>query len=426
MEQNKNKFQPDKRIFTICIYTIITTTICTIIIRSIWNWEATTKLFSGFISIISPFLIGFLIAYIMGNISNGVEKHFFTNVLHIKNIKLKKGLSLISSYLIVIAVITGALFFIIPAFLESIADMAKSITELYNKLIELINSFSERYPNPTVQYIQELILENQDQYITSFTKWATGFAKGFAPSIATASMSVIRWILNLIVAIIVSIYMLLDKDILVGNLERIIHSIFSPKRADYVWDTITKANDIFSGFIIGKTIDSTIIGILCLIFMKLLGLGGSYTVIISIFVGITNMIPYFGPFIGAIPSIIIIFLAVSPQQALIFSILILAIQQFDGNVLGPYILGDKTGLRPIWIIFAITIGGWLGGVIGMFLGVPCVAVIAYILNDIMNRRLLANGYITEETLSSKDTTEENPKLTKLIKQRIKRLKTPRK
>ena len=231
---------------------------------------------------------------------------------------------------------------------------------MYNKLIDLTNSFSERYPNPTVQYIQELILENQDEYITSFTKWQPDLPKAFAPSIATASMSVVRWVLNLIVAIIVSIYMLLDKDILIGNLERIIHSIFNKKRAEAVWDTITGANEIFSGFIIGKTIDSTIIGILCLILMKLFGLGGSYAVVISIFVGITNMIPYFGPFIGAIPSIVVILLAVSPQQALGFAILILAIQQFDGNVLGPYILGDKTGLRPIWIIFAITVGGWLG------------------------------------------------------------------
>lgn len=426
MEQNNNKFQPDRRIFTICIYTIITTIICAVFIRAIWNWDSTTKLFSGLISILSPFLMGFLIAYIMGNISNGVEKHFFTNMLHIKNQKLKKGLSLISSYLIVIAVITGALFFIIPAFLESITDMAKSISELYNKLIDLTNSFSERYPNPTVQYIQELILENQDEYITSFTKWATGFAKGFAPSIATASMSVVRWVLNLIVAIIVSIYMLLDKDILIGNLERIIHSIFNKKRAEAVWDTITKANEIFSGFIIGKTIDSTIIGILCLILMKLFGLGGSYTVVISIFVGITNMIPYFGPFIGAIPSIVVILLAVSPQQALGFAILILAIQQFDGNVLGPYILGDKTGLRPIWIIFAITVGGWLGGVVGMFLGVPCVAVIAYILNDIMNRRLLAKGYLTEEDLKSGNKDEDKPKLTDLIKEKMSELKAAQK
>lgn len=220
--------------------------------------------------------------------------------------------------------------------------------------------------------------------------------------------------------------MLLDKDILIGNLERIIHSIFNKKRAEAVWDTITKANEIFSGFIIGKTIDSTIIGILCLILMKLFGLGGSYAVVISIFVGITNMIPYFGPFIGAIPSIVVILLAVSPQQALGFAILILAIQQFDGNVLGPYILGDKTGLRPIWIIFAITVGGWLGGVVGMFLGVPCVAVIAYILNDIMNRRLLAKGYITEKDLNSEGQDEDKPKLTELIKEKMRELKASQK
>lgn len=172
-----------------------------------------------------------------------------------------------------------------------------------------------------------------------------------------------------------------------NKLQKIVFAVFQKKKAEYFWETMRKANDIFSGFIIGKTIDSLIIGVLCLILMTLFGIGSSYKIIISIFVGITNMIPYFGPFIGAIPSAIIIFLSVSPEQGLAFIILILALQQFDGNILGPYILGDKTGLRPIWIIFAITIGGWLGGIIGMFLGVPCVAVVAYILDDIVKERL---------------------------------------
>ena len=121
--------------------------------------------------------------------------------------------------------------------------------------------------------------------------------------------------------------------------------------------------------------------------MKLFNIGSSYAVIVSIFVGLTNMIPYFGPFIGAIPSILVISLSVSPKQGLAFLIFVIILQQFDGNILGPKILGDKTGLRPIWIIFAITVGGWIGGIVGMFLGVPCVAVISSILDDIVEHNL---------------------------------------
>ena len=203
---------------------------------------------------------------------------------------------------------------------------------------------------------------------------------------------------NFIVAIIVSIYMLLDKDILSRSFKRIVYSIFRKERAIYVWSTFKHANDIFSGFIIGKTIDSLIIGIICLLGMKLFNIGSSYAVIVSIFVGLTNMIPYFGPFIGAIPSILVISLSVSPKQGLAFLIFVIILQQFDGNILGPKILGDKTGLRPIWIIFAYIKRifqkiwqyikkRWIGGIVGMFLGVPCVAVISSILDDIVEHNL---------------------------------------
>ena len=141
---------------------------------------------------------------------------------------------------------------------------------------------------------------------------------------------------------------------------------------------------LFSSFIIGKAIDSLIIGLLCFVIMSLCQL--PYAVLISAIVGVTNMIPYFGPFIGAVPGVLIMLL-VSPIKALIFAILILVLQQFDGLILGPKILGDSTGLKPLWIIFAITIGGSIAGVLGMFLGVPVIAVLRYLLNRFLQYRL---------------------------------------
>lgn len=411
MEENKNKFQPDKRIFSLCVYAIITTVICSIFIRCIWNWESTKQLFSGLFSSLSPFLVGFFIAYIMSNISTGIEKHFFKNTLKIKNNSANKILSLITSYLIVLILIGSALFFIVPSFLQSISDMAGSVTGLYNKLVELIDSLSEQYPNPTVDYVQNAIQDSMPKYIDYFRDWATGLA----PRIANTSMSIVKWIFNLVVAVIVSVYMILDKDILITSLKKIIYSLFNKNKAEYVCHTLRRASDIFSGFIIGKTIDSLIIGMLCLIFMRLFNIGGSYILIISVFVGLTNMIPYFGPFIGAIPSAIIILLSVSPNQAFAFVVLIIVLQQFDGNILGPYILGDKTGLRPIWIIFAITVGGWLGGVLGMFLGVPCVAVISFILNDIVDRRLKERNISISENHTKNQNKNDKKIKTQLMK-----------
>lgn len=200
MSQNQNKFQPDRKFFSICIYAIITTIICTVFIKCIWNWGSTKHFLSGLLTSLSPFLIGFFISYLMSNLMNSIDKHLFQNLLKIKSASIRKGLSLLSSYVIVFALIGGALFFIIPSFLESLSDMAESLTVLYNNLVNYVQSLSERYPNPTMEYIQQAIQDNIPQYIEYFKDWATSLA----PNIANASMSFVKWIFNLIVAIIVS------------------------------------------------------------------------------------------------------------------------------------------------------------------------------------------------------------------------------
>ncbi|MBE5957581.1 MAG: AI-2E family transporter [Lachnospiraceae bacterium] len=402
-QKDKSKFSTREREFLrLCVYAVISILVCVLFIRIIWHWDATKAGLKGLLSSLSPFLVGFFIAYIMGNLSESLDKHILINVFHIEKESARKGLSLVLSYIIVFGIISGALFFIIPALITSITDMAESINGLYLRMLALVNDFSEKHQNPTMQYIKGAIQDSMPQYIEMFKQWATGIA----PNLANASMSVVKWILNFIVAIIVSVYMLLDQNILVRNGERIIYATFTKKRADYICHIVGKANEIFSGYIIGKSIDSLIIGIICLIAMKVFNIGESYAIIISIVVGLTNMIPYFGPFLGAIPSIIIIFLAVSPKQALAFFVLIIVLQQFDGNILGPYILGDKTGLRPIWIIFAISIGGWLGGVVGMFLGVPCVAVISSILDEVVDKKLSDKNITDLEALSAEKGTEQ--------------------
>ena len=321
---NQNKFQPDKKLFTICIYALITTVVAVFFIRCIWNWSETKSLLLGFLSSLSPFLLGFFIAYIMGNLSSKLENRFFTNTIHISNVKVRKMVALISSYVIVFGMLILALFFIIPSFIQSISDIAGNISTIYQNFINYIEEISSKYPNSTVEYVQAAIQDAMPSYLETFKSWAANLAP-----------SIVRWVLNFIVAIIVSIYMLLDKDILSRSFKRIVYSIFRKERAIYVWSTFKHANDIFSGFIIGKTIDSLIIGIICLLGMKLFNIGSSYAVIVSIFVGLTNMIPYFGPFIGAIPSILVISLSVSPKQGLAFLIFVIILQQFDGNILGP-------------------------------------------------------------------------------------------
>ena len=163
-----------------------------------------------------------------------------------------------------------------------------------------------------------------------------------------------------------------------------IYAVSPSKKEEEVWDTIKQCNHIFNGFLIGKVIDSLIIGIICLVAMIILQL--PYALLLSLIVCITNMIPYFGPIIGAVPGVLI-YLFIDPRLAIVFAVLILILQQFDGLYLGPKILGDQTGIKPLWVIFGITVGGAYFDVLGMFLGVPTVAVLTYLINLIIEKKL---------------------------------------
>lgn len=178
--------------------------------------------------------------------------------------------------------------------------------------------------------------------------------------------------------------MLSDQKSLLKHMKRFTYAVLKKERAARFIQTSRECSSIFSKYILGKTLDSVIIGILCFILMLILRL--DYALVLSVIVGVTNMIPYFGPFIGAIPGILI-YLFISPIQAIIFAFMILVLQQFDGLYLGPKILGESTGIKPLWVIFGITIGGSYFGPLGMFLGVPVVAVISHLLNSFVKRRL---------------------------------------
>ena len=204
------------------------------------------------------------------------------------------------------------------------------------------------------------------------------------PYVYQISSSVLTTSYNVLMGLVISIYIILDKRKLKRSARKIVYAISPRKKEEEVWETMKQCSHIFNGFLIGKMIDSLIIGIICLIAMSILRL--PYALLLSLIVCITNMIPYFGPFIGAIPGVLI-YLFIDFRLALIFAIMILILQQFDGLYLGPKILGDQTGIKPLWVIFGITVGGAYFGVMGMFLGVPVVAVIMYLVNLYLDKKL---------------------------------------
>ena len=207
---------------------------------------------------------------------------------------------------------------------------------------------------------------------------------GILGNLSLGVISLLVWLKNLLIGVIVMIYLLNIKDQFVALAKKITYGLFSVEWANRIVREARFIHKVFGGFIIGKIVDSLIIGIMCFVclsFMKM-----PYTLLVSVIVGVTNVIPFFGPFIGAIPSAFLILL-VSPIQCLYFLIFILLLQQFDGNILGPKILGDSTGVSSFWVLFSILLFGGLFGFVGMIIGVPTFAVIYRLTGDFINSKL---------------------------------------
>lgn len=384
---DKNKFEGNSRYFTISIYSIATVLIMAIIIRAVFLWESTSATLNTLFSTLSPFFIGILIAFLINPLVSWMRKTVFKKWLHIKNDALNRILAIFFSYLLVITTMTVGLIYLIPEIINSLTELLNKMPEWANSIMDFINNLSKKYPDIDFKYIQDTITNTDSTLQTTLSK----FISGLTTTIVATGVSVLKFIFNFIVAIIVSCYLIIDKKMQARGIKRVVFAFLKPERAEKIWNIVKRSIRIFSNFFDGKMVDSLIIGILCFICMIIISFFDipgftECALLISIIVGITNMIPYFGPFLGGIPCVLLLCIY-SLQSALIFGILIIIIQQLDGNVIGPKILGDSTGLRPLWIIFAITIGGWFAGVVGMLLGVPCVAVITGLMEDAVDRRL---------------------------------------
>ncbi|WP_167957648.1 AI-2E family transporter [Anaerosporobacter faecicola] len=379
-DAHSHKFETNRKYFIISIYALAVIAIGTIIVSIIVNFSYTVSAVQTIFSVLSPFITAFFIAYILNPIVLSLDQKFLKNVLKIKGVKLRKILSILLSYLIVIGLIAISLIYIIPELINTVTELNGTVTNISEKALYYLQNLEETFP-----YIDFGVVETKiNNALPEIISYGTNLLSNIFPTLISISVSIIRVIINILLSIVISCYMLSDKSALKRNTKRIVYSFIPVTKANKIFDNVKECNSIFNRFIVGKTIDSLIIGILCYILMRILRL--DYAILLSVIVGITNMIPYFGPFIGAVPGVLI-FLAISPLKAIIFAIMILVLQQFDGLYLGPKILGESTGLKPLWVIFGITVGGACWGVLGMFLGVPITAVIAHLLDKAINARL---------------------------------------
>ena len=315
-------------------------------------------------SLLSPFFIGIAIAYLLDGPARYFQKKLFRG---------KRGPSVALSFVCALVLVSVLLGLVIPQVVQSLTTLAAGVPGYLVQLRLWIQNISSEFGLDSSEL--DRVLSSYSELVSQASSLITTLV---LPKLLGYGVAIGNGLVTAITAIISALYMLLEKDKLIHQMHKVVYAVLPLRRSRKVLDICRHANEVFSGFINGKLLDSLIIGIICFIGMTLFRM--PLTMLISTVIGVTNVIPFFGPFIGAIPSIMIL-LIFDPIKALEFAIFVLVLQQFDGNILGPKILGDSTGLSALWVLVAIIVGGGLFGFAGMVLGVPTFAVLYSLVSD---------------------------------------------
>ena len=350
----------------IALVVFVTFCCCILFFFMIYRYNGFTDFWKKLSLILQPIIIGVVIAYLLNPIMKFLEGH------------LLKFLEPA-----IVPSISASIQSMITSFPQEAKDLTKWVDEVTNgdtELASMIQQGVDKITDTVETFFEDDIFSKVQTYLTSIT---SGVIYG------------VKFVLNVIVGLIISVYVMADQEHFAGQAKKIVYAMFKPVRANVIVDTVRKSNEIFSGFISGKILDSAIIGVLAYIVLAIMKMPD--TVLVAVIIGVTNVIPFFGPFIGAVPSFIIIVLQ-NPIQGLYFLIFIVVLQQIDGNIIGPKILGSSTGLSAFWVVFAILVFGGLWGFPGMLLGVPLMAVIYYVAQKTVSYFLKKRG-LTTDTLA---------------------------
>ncbi len=377
-QQKKNSWDM-KQYIIIALVIFITFCCCTLFFFMIYRYNGFTDFWKNLGVILQPITIGIVIAYLLNPIMKFLEKHL-THFLEprMKNRKKVKktarATAIAGSLLFLVLIVVLLLAAIIPSISQSIQSMVTKLPEEINNLSDWVDDVTNG--NTEVSDMVEEAVKKGTDAIENF--WQTDVltkVQTYLTSITSGVIYGVKLMLNILIGLIISVYVMASKETFAGQAKKMIYAIFKPVRANIIVETVRKSNEIFGGFISGKILDSAIIGVIAYIVLAIMKMPD--TILIAVIVGVTNIIPFFGPFIGAIPSFVIIVLQ-DPMKGIYFLIFIVILQQIDGNIIGPKILGDSTGLSSFWVVFAIMVFGGLWGFPGMLLGVPIMAVIYYI------------------------------------------------
>lgn len=337
---------------------------------------------SRLISLAAPFLIGFCIAFLLGPLQRGIERLMKRFVLKGKGTKAARLISTLLSILLLVVVVGLFLSVIVPQVVQSISSIAVFARNLITENSGAIRDFLVRYN--IMDADTNAILADWNSLLSRLLNSTPSVLGG----VISVSGSIASFIINLLIGLITAIYIMLDRERLGARFKKIGYAVMKKDHIETLLFWERRAAALFSGFITGKILDAALIGLLCYFGMLIFGM--EYPVLISVIIGVSNIIPFFGPWIGWVPCALIL-LIVNPMNALWFSIFLLALQQLDGNVIGPFILGDRVGVSALSITIAIVIGGGLFGFVGMLVSVPFYALLYAIIRTVIAARLQKRG-----------------------------------
>ncbi|WP_194190126.1 AI-2E family transporter [Clostridium chrysemydis] len=379
------KIDWNKKYNTISVYAFLVVSAIILFYNFITGIDSVKTKLNGFISIMMPFIIGFTIAYLLDFILRFYEIKVFSykpfkNFL--KKFNCKRGLGLVFTYLTALACVFLFIQFVLPQLVDSIFGLVNDVPAYVESATKFINeTINGLNLDP---YYMTMISEK----INDLVEFLIKASANLIPMIGNLITGLLSSVWNVVLGLIVSIYLLIEKEKFFALGKKVTYAVFSESIAKRILELTDRSNNTFGKFLSGKILDSFIIWVITFVILTIVKM--PYTVLISVIIGITNIIPFFGPFIGAVPAVIIV-LFVSPQKALLLVIIIFIIQQLDGNIIGPKILGDSIGISAFWILFSILVTGKLLGLVGMIIGVPLFAVIYSVIKEIVEEKLRKKG-----------------------------------
>ena len=384
------KIDWNKKYTTVTVYVCIVLTFAAALVCAMLNLDKIGSFVKGIVSVLNPMIVGFVIAFLINPVMMFCEKRIFAFVEKKKPRRtLKRVLSLIAAYLIVTVCIALFVYMIVPQIVSSYKDLETKLSGYVSGAQEWVSAVFDRDKTPLPDFIMHFInVEAINDLVNDTIKNSYNLIINASPYVITFATNIINSLKNALIGIIFSVYFLYSKEKLCAQVKKTVYAFSKRSTASRMVRITRTTKKTFEGFIIGKIIDSIIIGFLT--FFVLMIFKMPYYPLVAVIVGVTNVIPFFGPIFGAVPCAFIIFIA-DPIKSLWFLVIILAIQQLDGNVIGPAILGDTTNMSALWVMFSIIFMTGVLGITGMFIGVPIFATLYALFVEHANKLLIARG-----------------------------------